>query len=177
MVVGNTLCYKDVWIRRGIRDKDGNFKVRSSMYLNPSFTSKIFNVKISKRLPVDKYKYFHMESSYFWSKKYHQIYASKIWNSMPYHIKNLENLEVFKTIIKKWYGVSCNLDKCYVSLCSNCHTLQHLTHFVIKSVSYAVPDALYNNNLSHFVIPDSVRNNSLSVKLCNTKLAGHQVAN
>lgn len=26
------------------------------MYLNPSFTSKIFNVKISKRLPVDKYK-------------------------------------------------------------------------------------------------------------------------
>ena len=33
-------------------------------------------------------------------------YESKIWKSLSYHIKSLANLEVFKTIIKNWDGVS-----------------------------------------------------------------------
>ena len=36
----------------------------------------------------------------------------KIWNHMPSDIKNSENLDIFKTLIKTWSGPVCR--------CSNC---------------------------------------------------------
>ena len=33
--------------------------------------------------------------------------GSKIWNSLPGHIKNCENLELFKKAIKNWNGEKC----------------------------------------------------------------------
>ena len=41
-----------------------------------------------------------------------RYYGSKIWNSLPFHIKSSDNLEVFKKIIKNWNGVSCKCKVC-----------------------------------------------------------------
>ena len=37
---------------------------------------------------------------------------SKIWNSLPFHIKSSESLTTFKRIIKDWDMVSCNCPIC-----------------------------------------------------------------
>ena len=39
-------------------------------------------------------------------------YGPEIWNSLPFHIKSFENLEVFKNTIKNWNGVSCKCKVC-----------------------------------------------------------------
>ena len=41
-----------------------------------------------------------------------RYYGSKIWYSLPFHIKSSENLEAFKNIIKNWNGVSCKCKVC-----------------------------------------------------------------
>ena len=41
-----------------------------------------------------------------------RYYGPKIWNSLSFHIKSSENLEVFKNIIKNWSGVSCKRKMC-----------------------------------------------------------------
>ena len=38
--------------------------------------------------------------------------GSKIWNSLPGHIKNCENLELFKKAIKNWNGEKCICNVC-----------------------------------------------------------------
>ena len=35
-----------------------------------------------------------------------RIFEPKIWNSLPYHIKSLKNLETFETVIKIWDDVN-----------------------------------------------------------------------
>ena len=45
-------------------------------------------------------------------KKNLRIFASKIWNSLPYHIKSSKNLESLKTVIKTWDGVNCRCVIC-----------------------------------------------------------------
>ena len=41
-----------------------------------------------------------------------RYYGSKIWNSLPFHIKSSENLEAFKNIMKNWNGVSYKYKVC-----------------------------------------------------------------
>ena len=36
-----------------------------------------------------------------------RVLGPKIWNRLPPHIKNAENLSAFKRLIKTWDGVSC----------------------------------------------------------------------
>ena len=36
----------------------------------------------------------------------------KIWNNLPPHIKSVENLPVFKCLIKYWYGFFCQRNLC-----------------------------------------------------------------
>ena len=40
-----------------------------------------------------------MESSSFWRKKVLKVYVIKIWNTLPYHGRNSENVKVCKAII------------------------------------------------------------------------------
>ena len=74
--------------------------------------------------------------------------------------RTLQNLNLRSLIAKDYHQDISH--PCYVSLCNNCHTLLYLTYFVIKSVTFCIPDALCNNNLSPFLIPDSLCNNNLS---------------
>ena len=37
--------------------------------------------------------------------------GSKVWNSLPYHIKSSENLSIFKTLKKNWNGTVCSCKK------------------------------------------------------------------
>ena len=39
-------------------------------------------------------------------------YGPRIWNALPFNIKTAENLNAFKTLIKKWNGASCNSKIC-----------------------------------------------------------------
>ena len=45
-------------------------------------------------------------------KKSLKYYGSKIWNSLPFHVKTSENLKIFKDIIKNWDGSTCNCRVC-----------------------------------------------------------------
>ena len=36
----------------------------------------------------------------------------KIWNKLPSKLKNADNLETFKTLIKTWAGPSCSCNLC-----------------------------------------------------------------
>ena len=74
--------------------------------------------------------------------------------------RTLQNLNLRSLIAKDYHQDISH--PCYLSLCNNCHTLLYLTHFVIKSVTFCIPDALCNNNLSPFLVPDSLCNNNLS---------------
>ena len=40
----------------------------------------------------------------------------KIWNTLPYHIKTSENIEIFKKTIKNWNGVECKCLVCQKSI-------------------------------------------------------------
>ena len=41
-----------------------------------------------------------------------RVLGPKIWNRLPLHIKNSENLSAFKRLIKTWDGVSCKCNLC-----------------------------------------------------------------
>ena len=52
-----------------------------------------------------------MEPGYFWGKNL-KVYGSKVWNSLPFHIKTSENLVQFKSLMKNWNGNSCSCIVC-----------------------------------------------------------------
>ena len=41
-----------------------------------------------------------------------KCFEPKIWNSLPLHIKSLENLNTFKEVIKGWNGITFNCQVC-----------------------------------------------------------------
>ena len=41
-----------------------------------------------------------------------RYYGSKIWNSLPFHVKTIENFKTFKIITKNWNGMTCNCRVC-----------------------------------------------------------------
>ena len=70
--------------------------------LNPEFTNNILKVKQNKRLVREQYK-LNLETPEWnqvtFGKKRLKIYGSKVWNSLPFHIKTSENLIQFHTNI------------------------------------------------------------------------------
>ena len=82
--------------------------------LNPEFMNKIFKVKENKRVVREQYKS-NLETPKWnqvtFGAKSLKVYGSKIWNSLPSHIKTSENLFQFKSLIKNWNG---NLFSCSV---------------------------------------------------------------
>ena len=41
-----------------------------------------------------------------------KVCGSKVWNSLPFHIKISENLIQFKSLMKNWNGNSCSCIVC-----------------------------------------------------------------
>ena len=83
--------------------------------LNPEFMNNIFKVKENKRVVREQCK-LNLETT-DWNQvtfgaKSLEVYGSKVWNSLPSHIKTSENLIQFKSLMKNWNGNSCSCTVC-----------------------------------------------------------------
>ena len=85
---------------------------------NPNFMRDIFKLRFTNN-PVREKQKMNMIIPQFnqvtYGKKSLRTFGSKLWNSLPYHIKSSENLESFKRTIKHWNGERC---LCKVCNCS-----------------------------------------------------------
>ena len=83
--------------------------------LNPEFMNNIFKVKENKRVVREQYK-LNLETpernQVTFGAKSLKVYGSKVWNSLPSHIKASENLIQFKSLMKNWNGNSCSCTVC-----------------------------------------------------------------
>ena len=72
---------------------------------------KKFETKKYNQVFQDRYKLslnFIRENQVMFGTNSLKSYGFKIWNDLPFNIKTAENLNAFKTLIKKWNGASCN---------------------------------------------------------------------
>ena len=71
--------------------------------LSPCFLSNLFEVKSSDR-PIHNQQYLNLKvlraNQVKFSEKSLRVLGPKIWNRLPPHIKNAENLSAFKQMIK-----------------------------------------------------------------------------
>ena len=85
---------------------------------SPNFMRDIFKLRFTNN-PVREKQKMNMIIPQFnqvtCGKKSLRTFGSKLWNSLPYHIKSSENLEPFKRTIKHWNGERC---LCKVCNCS-----------------------------------------------------------
>ena len=89
--------------------------------LNPEFMNNIFKVKDNKRVREqsiivrEQYK-LNLETPEWnqvtFGAKNLKVYGSKVWNSLPSHVKTSENLIQFKSLMKNWNGNSCSCTVC-----------------------------------------------------------------
>ena len=83
--------------------------------LNPCFMSNIVEVKSSDR-PVRSQQNLNLKvlrnNQVKSDEKRLRVLGPKICDRLPPHIKNAENLSVFKPLIKTWDGVSCRCNLC-----------------------------------------------------------------
>ena len=97
-------------------------EIYTTSSLSPSFMSDIFKEKLSQELPIDEYK-LNLDipkwNQVTFGTKTLKVYGPKIWNPLPYHIKNSANLKVFKTLSKTWGGVFCSCPR-YIIFSSFC---------------------------------------------------------
>ena len=83
--------------------------------LNPNFMRDLFKLGFTNRPVCEKCK-MNMNILEFnqvtYEKKSLRTFGTKLWNSLPYHIKSSENLEFFKRTIKYWNGERCLCEVC-----------------------------------------------------------------
>ena len=79
--------------------------------LNPTFMKEIFTLNTSRDVSRNKLVVKTQKSKGYGTDTLRSL-GPKIWNHMPSDIKNSENLDIFKTLIKTWSGPVCR--------CSNC---------------------------------------------------------
>ena len=107
--------------------------------LNTSFMKEIFSFRQTNRPFQEKYKLNLGITSYnqvTFVRKALTFFGLNNWNSLPYHIKSVENLASFKTIIKFWNGEICSCKICCkIRLAGNfCSEIQrYQMKLVIKS--------------------------------------------
>ena len=77
--------------------------------LNPSFMSKMFNVKENK---YDMRKSRLLELPVFktvsYGKRSFLYNGCHLWNQLPDDIRNITSLSHFKNVLKQWAGPKCN---------------------------------------------------------------------
>ena len=74
----------------------------------------IFELRETNRNVREKYRLnlnIPIYNQVTFGKKSLRRFRSKIWNSLPYHIKSSKDLETFKTVMKNWDSVNC---KCVI---------------------------------------------------------------
>ena len=111
-----TLLHKSGKTTVNVRDLRNLCKeISKSLHnLNPVFLKEIFYFKESNRPVREKYKLnleIHKINQVRFGTKSLRGLGPKIWNTLPYHIKTSENIDIFKKTIKNWNGVEC---KCLV---------------------------------------------------------------
>ena len=83
--------------------------------LNPCFMQELFKLRETNRNVHNKYKLnlnIPVVNQVNHGTKSFRSFLSKIWNSLPHHVKSVENLETFTKIINNWNGASCNCVVC-----------------------------------------------------------------
>ena len=82
----------------------------------------LFRLRATKRVQREKYK-FNLEipksSQVIFGTRSLRMQGPRVWNSLPYHIKVAENLEIFKRVSKFWDGK--------MRTCNDC-LMRHLIH-------------------------------------------------
>ena len=83
--------------------------------LNSEFMKNIFKVNENKRVVREQYK-LNLETpewnQVIFGAKSLKVYGSKVWNSLPTHIKTSKNLIQFKSLMKNWNDKSCSCTVC-----------------------------------------------------------------
>ena len=108
-------------LRRKKLEKSGKVstEVNKLMYLcieradniDPSFMKQIFQIRKTNRIVRNQDKLNLSVSKVnqgSYGEKSLRYYVSKIWNTLPFHVKTSKNLKTFKDIIKNWKGIICN---------------------------------------------------------------------
>ena len=81
--------------------------------INPTYMNELFKLRKTSRVVRSKLNLDRPAiNQVSFGDKNLRYYGSKIWNSLPFHIKSSENLEAFKNIIKNWNDVSCKCKAC-----------------------------------------------------------------
>ena len=81
----------------------------------PSFMNEIFRSRVTNRMVCSQSRLnldIPKVNQVSFGNKSIRSFGSKIWNSLPSHIKYCENLETFKRVIKNWDGMTCNCRVC-----------------------------------------------------------------
>ena len=82
---------------------------------NPEFMRDLFSLRETSRLVRENYMLnlsIPVHNQVTFGSKSLRVFGPKVWNSLPYHIKSSESLELFKMIIKYWNGTRCNCKVC-----------------------------------------------------------------
>ena len=102
--------------------------------LNLSFLSDIFQLRLTNRPPRDKWN-LNLEIAKTDQVKFGTkslwTFGPKLWNSLPHHIKLIENLITLKIIMKKWNRVQWEC-----TVCTN--DMHHMQHFCYNNSFFIV---------------------------------------
>ena len=86
--------------------------------MNPEFIKKgLSRLCTLKRVQIEEFKFnFELPRSIHVTLRTESpsVKGPKVWNSLPYHIKVVENLEVIKRVVMFWDGKTCNGNFCSV---------------------------------------------------------------
>ena len=78
--------------------------------LNPQFMKEIFTLN-TRRVSENRLVVKNQRTKQYGTNTLRSL-GPKIWNCLPSEIKNAENLNIFKILIKMWSGPSCDGNNC-----------------------------------------------------------------
>ena len=78
--------------------------------LNPAFMKSIFTLN-TRRLYDSKLVVQNQRTNQYGTNTLRRL-APEIWNALPEEIKNVNNINIFKTLIKTWSGPVCRCNRC-----------------------------------------------------------------
>ena len=79
--------------------------------LNPSFMKEVFTLNTSRDASRNKLLVKTQNTNKYGTNALRSL-GPKIWNHLPTEIKNSDNLNTFKILIKTWSGPNCGCNNC-----------------------------------------------------------------
>ena len=83
--------------------------------ISPVYMSDIFKLKVQLRSPRNNQKQniiIPKQNQINFGTNSLKSLGTKVWNTLPIHIKTADNLESFKSLIKSWNGIQCICSLC-----------------------------------------------------------------